>query len=153
MKQIMLWERPATTTELSNTKVSGLFLRCNSNCCSQFPFRVSFDWVLDIFKGEARLQSSWKEGMDISHIHPFGTLAHNSGAHTLNWASGGPLIITILTLASGASAGAICNGPVKRLWHFQVPLIEMLHRPAWHLHMTYWNGRMKGFWKWWRDPG
>lgn len=29
-------------------------------------------------------------------------------ALTLNWASGGPVTITILTLESGVSAGAIC---------------------------------------------
>lgn len=31
----------------------------------------------------------------------------------MNWASGGPVIITILTFASGASAGAIWNRPMK----------------------------------------
>lgn len=46
-----------------------------------------------------------------------------STAHTLNWASGGPVIITILTLASGASAGAICNRPnSSQLGYFLVSL-------------------------------
>lgn len=49
-----------------------------------------------------------------------------STAHTLNWASGGPVIITILTLASGASAGAICNRPItSQLWYFLVSLTNL----------------------------
>ena len=68
---------------------------------------------------------------------PFVT--QQSRAHTLNWASGGPVIITILTLASGASAGAICKRPIKGLGHFQVPLTEMIDKSACPWHMTYCN--------------
>jgi hypothetical protein len=35
-------------------------------------------------------------------------------ALTLNWASGGPVMMTILSLTSGPSAGAICSSQGKR---------------------------------------
>lgn len=35
-------------------------------------------------------------------------------ALTLNWASGGPVMMTILSLTSGPSAGAICSSQSKR---------------------------------------
>lgn len=71
--------------------------------------------IRNTLKGEARLVFL-KRRLSYSP-HPFiCSLCTDSRAHTLNWASGGPVIITILTFASGASAGAIWNRPIKGLW-------------------------------------
>lgn len=62
-------------------------------------------------------KGKWTPGWQSSTSTPLGRLPSTQslrGRHgllvlTLNWASGGPVMMTILSLTSGPSAGAICS--------------------------------------------
>lgn len=64
-------------------------------------------------EGEARpLNTRLPENLNASELavlHPEPVGLTQSLALTLNWASGGPVMVTILSLTSGPSAGAICG--------------------------------------------
>lgn len=70
----------------------------------------------------------------------------HSRTHTLNWASGGPVIITILTLASGASAGAICKTHQGGMTRSGATDRNVTHTSLTFVHNLL-KCKMKAFWK------